>query len=304
MPAGNSGKASVTTSATTIELVLDARAELGEGPIWDADRARLLFVDIMRGQIHEFDPVSGRDRVVDVGQPVGAVAPTVRGDWVAATKTGFFRVDPDTGTTSLMAHVEADIAHTRMNDGYVDARGRFWAGTMGMGGRRECGALYRLDPDGTVTCHVTAVSISNGIDWTIDGRRMYHVDTVPSRIDLFDFDEAAGTLSNRRVFATLPESSGYPDGLIVDAEDHLWVALWEGGALRRYRADGSIERTIELPVSLVTKCAFGGADLSDLYITTAWIELDEAGRAREPQAGGVFRCRPGVRGKPAHRFGG
>lgn len=294
----------MSAAATTVELVLDARAELGEGPVWDAARARLLFVDIMRGHVHEFDPVSGHDRIVDVGQPVGAIAPTTRGDWVIAAKTGFFRADPKTGRTTLIAHVEADVEHTRMNDGYVDACGRFWAGTMGMGGRKACGALYRLDPDGSVTCHLRAVSISNGIDWTVDGRRMYHVDTVPSQVDLYDFDDMSGTISNRRVFATLPESAGYPDGLIVDADDHVWLALWEGGAVRRYRPDGSVERAIDLPVSLVTKCAFGGPDLSDLYITSAWIELDAEGRAREPQAGGVFRCRPGVRGKPAHRFGG
>ncbi|HKV99588.1 MAG TPA: SMP-30/gluconolactonase/LRE family protein [Vicinamibacterales bacterium] len=286
------------------DLVLDARLQLGEGPIWDADRGRLLFVDIMRGHVHEFDPVTGRDRVVEVGQPVGAVAPASRGDWVIAARDGFFRVDPATGATSLIAHIEKDDSVTRMNDGYVDARGRFWAGTMGMGGVPERGSLYRLDPDGSVTRHVTGVHISNGIDWSPDGRLMYYSDTGISRVDVFDFDESAGTISNRRTFVTITEDAGYPDGLVVDAEGFVWLALWEGGAVRRYAPDGTLDRTVAMPASLVTKCAFGGVDLSDLYITTAWIDLDEAGRAREPLAGGLFRLRPGVRGRAATRFAG
>jgi sugar lactone lactonase YvrE len=288
----------------TPELVLDARAELGEGPVWDAARRRLLFVDIMHGHVHEFDPEAGSDRVIEVGQPVGAVAPTVRGDWVIAARDGFFRVDPETGATSLIAHIEKDDPDTRMNDGYVDARGRFWAGTMGMGGVPERGSLYRLDPDGSVTRHLTRVHISNGIDWSPDGRLMYYSDTGISRVDVFDFDESAGAIRNRRTFVTIPEDAGYPDGLVVDAEGFVWLALWEGGAVRRYRPDGTLDRTVPMPASLVTKCAFGGVDLSDLYITTAWIDLDDAGRAREPLAGGLFRVRPGVRGRAATRFAG
>jgi sugar lactone lactonase YvrE len=292
------------TPTQTPELVLDARAQLGEGPIWDADRARLLFVDIMRGHVHEFDPSTGRDRIVEVGLPVGAIATTTRADWVIAARDGFFRLDPGTGATTLIAHIEQDDRETRMNDGYVDARGRFWAGTMGMGGVRERGSLYRLDPDGQVTRHATGVHISNGIDWSPDGRLMYYADTGISRVDVFDFDESEGTISNRRAFVTIPEHEGFPDGLVVDAGGGIWIALWEGGAVRRYRPDGTLDLTVPMPASLVTKCAFGGPDLTDLYITTAWIDLDETGRAREPLAGGVFRIRPGVRGRAATRFAG
>jgi sugar lactone lactonase YvrE len=286
------------------DLVLDARLELGEGPVWDAARERLLFVDIMRGHVHEFDPASGRDRVVAVGQPVGAVSPTAHGDWVVAARDGFFRVDPASGRTALIAHVERDDRETRMNDGYVDARGRFWAGTMGMGGVRERGSLYRLDADGTVTRHVTGVTISNGLDWSPDGRLMYHADTGLGRVDVFDFDEESGTIANRRPFVTIDEQEGSPDGLVVDAEGGVWLALWQGGAVRRYRADGSLDQEVAMPVTLVTKCAFGGRDLMDLYITTAWIDLDAAARARQPLAGGVFRLRPGIAGRAAVPFAG
>lgn len=286
------------------ELVLDVHAELGEGPVWDAARERLLFLDIMRGHVHEFNPANGGDRVIEIGQPVGAIAPTVRGDWVIAAKNGFHRLDPKTGKTSLIAKVEDERHETRMNDGYVDSKGRFWAGSMGLGGVKDRGALYRLDPDGTVNRMLTGVSTSNGLDWSPDGRLMYYTDTRTSRVDVFDFDAQRGTIARRRLFVSIPEEIGYPDGLIVDESGFVWLALWEGGAVHRMNPDGLVERIIPMPVTLPTKCAFAGKNLEDLYITTAWIGLDETEKARQQHAGGLYRVRPGVRGRPAHRFAG
>lgn len=286
------------------DLALDVRAELGEGPIWDDRRRRLVFVDIMRGHVHEFDPATGADRVLEVGQPVGAVALAAKGDWILAAQDGFHRLDPDTGRMSVIAFVEADRPETRMNDGAVDARGRFWAGTMGMGGRRDCGTLYRLDPDGSVHAMLSPVSTSNGIDWSPDGRRMYYVDTPTGRVDVFDFDEATGAIANRRPFVEVPNADGRPDGLVVDEVGDVWLALWQGGAVRRYGSDGRLDRAVTLPASLTTKPAFGGPALEDLYVTSAWIGLDAAGRDAEPTAGGLFRLQPGVRGRPARRFAG
>jgi sugar lactone lactonase YvrE len=288
----------------TPELVLDIRAELGEGPLWDDRRNRLVFVDIMRGHIHEFDPATGDDRVVEVGRPVGCVALTERGDWIAGTSDGFYRVDPVSGGTRLFARVEEDLPENRMNDGYVDAQGRFWAGTMGMGGLRERGALYRLDTDGTVRRMLANVSIANGLDWSPDGRTFYFTDLALSRIDCYDFEPAAGAISNGRLFVEIPLDCGYPDGLIVDADGFVWVGLWEGGALHRYAPDGRLDRIIPVPASQTTKCAFGGPDLDDLYITTGWIGLDKAGRAAQPVAGGLFRVKPGVRGRKVNRYRG
>lgn len=286
-----------------IELALDAKAELGEGPIWDAATSRLLFVDIMRGRVHEFDPASGSDRLYEIGEPVGALTPTTRGDCVLATKSGFRRLDRATGTTSPLALVEADIDDNRMNDGYCDAHGRFWAGTMNMRGRNH-GSLYRLDPDGRVSRMLSGVAVSNGIDWSLDGRLMYYVDTHTGRIDVFDFDVAAGTIANRRALVNLPHTAGHPDGLIVDGDGCLWLALWAGGAVHRYAPDGRLDRVIETPVCHPTKCAFGGPDLSDLFITSAFIELSPEARAANPLAGGLLHCRPGVKGRPAHAFAG
>jgi sugar lactone lactonase YvrE len=258
----------------------------------------------MRGHVHEFDPITGADRIVDVGQPVGAVALTERGDWIVAARDGFHRVDPQSGRLTLVAHVEADEPDTRMNDGAVDARGRFWAGTMGMDGQRGRGTLYRLDPDGSVHAMLAPVSISNGLDWSPDDRLMYYIDLVTRRVDVFDFDADAGAIANRRTFVTIEDGAGWPDGLIVDAAGDVWVALWEGAAVRRYSPGGALRETFAFPVSRTTKCAFGGAHLDELYVTTAWIGLDEAGRGAEPLAGAVFRLRPGARGRAARRFAG
>ena len=286
------------------ELVLDARAELGEGPIWDMRRKRLVFVDITRGHIHEFDPETGKDRVVRVGKPVGCVALTDKGDWLVGAVDGFYRVDPTSGRSTLIAAVEANQSNTRMNDGYVDAKGRFWAGTMGVGGLKEKGALYRLDPDGTVRRMLSNVSISNGLDWSPDNKTFYYTDLATSRIDQFDFNLEHGIIKNRRPFVEFPQEIGYPDGLIVDADGYVWVGLWEGGSLHRYAPDGRLDRIIPVPVSQTTKCAFGGPELTDLYITTAWVGMDKLARAEQPKAGGLFRIKPGMRGKPINRFWG
>ncbi len=286
----------------TVELALDARAELGEGPIWDDRRQRLLFVDIMRGHVHEFDPQTGRDRVIEVGRPVGAVALAESGAWIVAAKGGFWRIDPDTGRAEPLADVEAARDDTRMNDGAVDPRGRFWAGTMSLRQQAEQGTLYRLDPDRHVHAMLAPVTTSNGIAWTADGTRMYYVDTRTGRIDRFDFDLDAGTIHNRRSFVTLPPSAGKPDGLILDRDDGVWLALWQGGAVHRYSPDGALDLVIRLPVTLTTKCAFGGPNLDELYVTRAWIDLDEAARSAQPAAGGVFRVKTGHVGRAANRY--
>jgi sugar lactone lactonase YvrE len=286
------------------DLVLDVAAELGEGPVWDAERRRLLFVDIMRGLVHAWDPATGNDRTIEVGEPVSAVAPTIRHDWVIATASGFSRLDPDSGHTMPIAAVEADRPETRMNHGLVDPRGRFWAGTMGMGGRTGAGTLYRLDRDGSVHPMLAPVDISNGLDWSPDGRLMYYADTPTGRVDVFDVDMDLGTIARRRTFADVSPSDGYPDGLVVDADGGVWLALWTGGAIRRYAPDGRLDLVVRVPASLTTSCAFGGEDLATLYITTAWIDLDAEGRRREPHAGGVFAVRPGARGRPVTPFGG
>jgi len=290
-------------TAAAVELVLDARADLGEGPRWDSAHQRLLWVDIMRGRVHAFTPSTGACRNVAVHQPVGALAGGHDGSLVLAVAGGFARLDLDSQKFEMQAAVEADRPQNRMNDGACDGAGRFWAGTMALDEGPGAGALYRLDPDLTVHTMLTGVSISNGLDWSLDGRRMYYVDSPTRRIDVFDFDLATGSIANRRMFVEVPADAGIPDGLTVDAAGYVWLALWGGAALRRYAPDGTLERVIPLPVTHPTSCAFGGAALDELYVTSARRPLNAEEKTRQPQAGGVFRLRPGVAGRPAHLFG-
>jgi len=290
-------------TAAAVELVLDARADLGEGPRWDSAHQRLLWVDIMRGRVHAFTPSTGACRNVAVGQPVGALASCRDGSLVLAVAGGFARLDLDSQKFEMQAAVEADRPQNRMNDGACDGAGRFWAGTMALDEQPGAGALYRLDPDLTVHTMLTGVSISNGLDWSLDGRRMYYVDSPTRRIDVLDFDVATGSIANRRTFVEVPADAGVPDGLTVDAAGFVWLALWGGAALRRFAPDGTLERVVPLPVTHPTSCAFGGAALDELYVTSARRPLTAEEKARQPQAGGVFRVRPGVVGRPAHLFG-
>ena len=170
--------------------------------------------------------------------------------------------------------------------------------------RPGLGSLYRLDPDGTVHTMVTGVGISNGIDWSPDRTHMYYVDSLTQRIDQFDFDLATGAIANRRELATIDANDGCPDGLAVDAEGAIWVALWGGSALHRYLPDGRLDRILRVPVSHPTTCAFGGPALEDLYITSATVKLSDSERRLQPFGGAVMRCRPGVTGRAAHPYGG
>jgi sugar lactone lactonase YvrE len=287
-----------------VELVLDARAELGEGPVWDERSGRLVWVDIMRGRVHSFAPGDGSLGTLEVGQPVGAAVPRRGGGLVLALRDGFARVDDGSARLQWIAAVESDRRETRMNDGACDPAGRFWAGTMALDESPGAGSLYRLEGDGRVEVVLREVTISNGIDWSADGRLMYYVDTPTQRIDVFDFDPGEGTVRGRRPFVSVPAASGAPDGLTLDAEGCVWLALWGGGALHRYTPAGVLDRVVPLPVTHPTSCAFGGPELADLYVTTASIALPPAERERQPQAGGLFRVRPGVAGRPAHLFAG
>jgi sugar lactone lactonase YvrE len=287
-----------------IERVFDAGDELGEGATWDTASGRLVSVDIMRGRVHLFDPRTGTAETIHVGQPVGAAVPRARGGLMLAMRDGFAALDLATKGVAFVAHVDLDRPDLRMNDGACDAAGRFWAGTMAMDERPGAGALYRLDPDGSTHTMVTGVGISNGIDWSPDGRTMYYVDSLTQCLDRFDFDPASGAIANRRTLARIAPADGSPDGLTVDMEGAIWLALWGGSSLRRYLPDGTLDRVLPVPVTYPTTCAFGGEDRRDLFITSATIKMTADERRLQPLAGSILRGRPGVAGKPAHAFGG
>jgi sugar lactone lactonase YvrE len=289
------------------ELVLDAKAELGEGAIWVGNE--FWWVDIIHSEVHRFNPATGQDRVTLVGQMVGTVVPRAKGGAMVAVKEGLGSFDLDTGALNLVARPEAHIPSNRFNDGKCDPAGRFWAGTMTLTGdawKDKVGTLYSLDADGRVTARLSEVCISNGIVWTADAKTMYFVDTVLPRVDAFDFDNATGAISNRRPAVNFPEGVGSPDGMTIDADDNLWIAMWGGWKVLGYNPrTGQPIGVIDVPAANVTSCAFGGPNLEDLYITSAWAGVSEAERAaQQPHAGSVFHARPGVKGVPAVAFAG
>jgi len=270
-------------------------AELGEGPVWADGEQALYWLDIPADQVHRM-AAGGQLTSWDVGQPVGTVVPRASGGLALAAQDGFMAMDQATGTLSLLAAVEPDRPENRMNDGACDRAGRFFAGTMADDERPGAGALYRLDPDLTVTTMLTGTGISNGIGWSPDERLMYYVDSLTYQVDVFDYDPATGAIDGRRRFAAVGQGDVMPDGLTVDADGGVWVAVWGGGALLHHDPAGRLRQTIEVPAAHVTSCVFGGPDLDRLYITTA--AGDGAG------AGALFVTEPGVTGQLSHPFRG
>lgn len=288
----------------TEDVLVPAAGDLCEGPQWDARSERLVWVDILRGRVHEAD-ASGNSHVVhELGAPVGAVAPRRRGGWVAAMERGFQLFDEGWRPDGPLVPASGQRPGTRFNDGGCDPGGRFWAGTMSYDETPGQGALYRLDADATVTEVLAGVTTSNGLGWSLDGGTMYYVDTGRGSLDVLRHDSRGGTVEDRRTLVSVAEKEGLPDGLAVDAEGHVWLALWDGGCVRRYSPAGDLELVVDLPVTRVTSVAFGGADLTDLFVTTAREGLDAARRSSEPLAGSVFRCRPGPAGLPRGTFAG
>lgn len=288
-----------------IACVADTKCLLGEGPVWD-DRAQMLYwVDIKSPAIWRLDPKTGTTRSWPMPYRIGAIALREQCGLIAAMKPGFAFIDIDANKIEIIARPEPDMPGNRLNDGACDAMGRFWAGSMDDNETSPTGHLYRLDPDHRVTRFEAGFVVTNGIRWSSDDTRMYFVDSAQRTIWCYDFDLGAGTPGPRHVFAQLTEAEGYPDGLCIDAEDHVWGAHWAGGRITRYRPDGTKERVVEIPAPNVTCCCFGGANLETLYVTTARIGLDEALLHRAPLTGGVFAITGlGVRGKATSRFEG
>lgn len=290
-------------NCSQVELVLDARANLGECPVWDDRSSTLVWVDVMAAAVHQFDPATGRDSAIEVGQPVGAVGLRRSEGLVLALRDGFALLHSD-GALEFIADTERDLPDNRMNDGKVDSQGCFWAGTMAFGLSRGAGTLYRLEPGHAVTPMLRGLSLSNGLGWSPDDRTMYLIDSLEQVLMAFDFEAATGALSNRRDLVLFTSAEGLPDGMTVDSEGFLWVAIYGAGAIRRFTPGGALDTVLELPVSQPTCCAFGGEDLGDLYITSASQQKEPADLAKEPSLGGIFRCRPGVAGLPPTRFAG
>jgi sugar lactone lactonase YvrE len=285
----------------SLDVAIRATAVLGEGPTWDGATGTLLWVDILACEVHRFDPGGGEDAVLRTPQHVGAAKPRAGGGLVVNLRDGIGRYTAD-GAFDWLASLAED--GRRGNDAAVDAHGRLWAGTMAYDETPGGGRLYRVGPDGDVVTVLPEVSVSNGIGWSPDGRLMYYVDTPTRRVDVFDVDGESGLVARRRPFVDLGQVPGFPDGLTVDADGCLWVAFWDGGAVRRYTPTGALDRTVEVPATRTTACTFGGPGLGDLYITSATAGLDPARLAAEPLAGSVFVLPAAGTGQPGHGFAG
>ena len=279
-------------SEPLVVAVSETAGLLSEGPRWLADRGELLWVDILRAQLHrarvDAAGMLTAPSTITIDRHVGAAAPAVRGGYVLAAGTGFVFVDDD-GSVRELAQPEAGRTDVRMNDGACDPQGRFWGGTMAYDELPGAGALYRLELDGSCTTVLTGLTISNGVGWSPEGTTMYLADSGTRTIDAFAFAPATGDLTDRRTVVGIDEPGVAPDGLTVDDRGDLWVALWGGGAVRHYRPDGSPVATVTVPVDRPTSCAFGGPDRASLFVTTSRDGLDEASLERQPDAGRVFR---------------
>ncbi|WP_329448751.1 SMP-30/gluconolactonase/LRE family protein (plasmid) [Streptomyces sp. NBC_01426] len=262
-----------------VEVPLRAVAAFAECPTWDPVDRTLLWVDMNRSEVHRLCPRDGTDTVLRFEQPVAAAKPRVGGGLVLSMRDGVALRDPD-GSLRPLADWSAE--GVRGNDAGVDGLGRLWVGTMA--GPSAPGWLGRVDTRGVTHRAVSDTRLSNGIAWSPDGRRMYFVDTPTRRIDVLDYDLSTGEASGRRPFVEPTDTAGVPDGLCVDADGGVWVALFRGGAVRRYTPRGTLDREIPFPVALTTSCGFGGEDLTDLYVTTA----RRAPEHDEPLAGSVF----------------
>jgi sugar lactone lactonase YvrE len=289
----------------TLDLVVDAHATVGEGPVWDASRGILWWVDIPAGLVHRFDPRTGSDRALPVRSAVGAVALRRDGTLLVALADELAAMDPDTGRMeSLVRFAPDDGRRIRCNDGKCDPAGRFWIGRMAPDGAAGEGSLLRVDPDLTMVTRMTGLAIPNGLGWSLDGRSMYFLDSSWCEVRGHSYDPATGEMGEGAPLVRFLDDGTVPDGLTIDAEGHLWVARWGGGRVVRVDPGGNVVGSIDLPVSQATSCTFGGDDLGDLYITTAHEDFEPGDFAREPLAGGLFRCRPGVRGLPPIAFAG
>ncbi|MEU5534634.1 SMP-30/gluconolactonase/LRE family protein [Streptomyces sp. NPDC020362] len=280
---------------TRYEVAVPAAAALGEGPTWDPATGRLIWLDILGMRIHTYDPSSGRRTVRTTEQHVGAAKPRAGGGLVLNLRDGVGLLDPD--DTFRWLHHEP-VPGRRANDAAVAPDGSLWAGTMRYDEAPGGGTLSRLTGDGEVRVVLPGVTVSNGTGWSPDGSLLYYADTPTRRVDVFDHDD--GGVRNRRTLVEIEEGAGFPDGLAVDAEGCVWVALWDGGAVRRYTQSGELDRVIALPAPRTTACAFGGPDLTDLYITTARTGLS----APHPVSGSLLVVPAAGKGLPQPAFEG
>jgi sugar lactone lactonase YvrE len=288
------------------EIVLEHRCILGEGPVWDKNRQTICWVDILRGEIHEYNPAKNSHKTLFVNQMIGAITICTNGQYIAALKNGFGFVDRNSGAVTMISNPEPHLPGNRFNDGKSDPGGRFWAGTMSHTDEPEQGNLYVLNTDLSVTKKIGKISISNGLAWSTDHKTFYYIDTPTFSVAAFDFDKASGAVDNKRTVIRIAQNDGSPDGMTIDSEGMLWIAHWDGWQVTRWNPlTGKKIMNITMPVARVTSCCFGGQKYQDLYITSARTGLGDDQLKKQPLAGSLFVIKNiGFNGLPAFEFDG
>ena len=294
----------MSMEASPFTCVLDIEASLGECPVWSAKEQVLYWVDINAPALYRFDPATGRNTAMPMPEAIGCFALRRSGGFVVALRGGLWLARPDGSLERKVADAPYDPAHHRFNDGRCDSAGRFFAGSMNEKRDANSAALYRLDPDFRLTPVLSNLMISNGLAWSPDGRTMYSADTPTHVIRAFDYDAATGTPSGPRVFAQWTGETDRPDGGAVDSAGNYWTAFYRGGTVVKLSPSGRILAEYPTPAMCPTMCAFGGADLRTLYVTSARQMRDADELARLPQSGGVFAMAVDTPGLPEPQFAG
>ena len=287
-----------------IKCVWEEPAILGEGPLWVARENAVYWVDIVRKNLHRYGLKDGARRTWRFETEVTSLAVRQQGGFVGTVRNGFAFIDLETVAVEPIAVPEADMPGNRFNDGKVDAKGRYWAGSMDDGEKLETGSLYRLDGDLSLHKIDDNYFITNGPAFSLDGKTLYHTDTAKRTIYAFDVSED-GAIANKRVFVKLEaEEEGNPDGMTVDSQNCIWLSHFAGSRITRYSPEGQVLQVIAMPVPNITSCTFAGTDLDTLYITTARHLLSEEEIHQYPLSGSLFACKPGVTGCPTPLFAG
>jgi sugar lactone lactonase YvrE len=286
------------------ELLYDAKAYLGEGPIWDARTQSLYWLDIINKKIY-----NGPDVLIELDETVGCVAPRQTGGLIFTKRSSFWTLDqtqgqPDPVRTILISPLSDEPTTTRFNDGKCDPRGRFLAGTMDLNETDPTGSLYSFDGK-SVTRLLSGVTISNGMAWSVDHKTFYYIDTPTRQVRAFDYQLETGAIDNSRVAISIPAALGWPDGMTSDMQGNLWIAMWGGAKMTKWNpTTGQLLDQIAIPALNVSSCVFGGKDMNELYITSARKGLSDAELKQYPLTGGVFRLQTNVEGMPTFEFDG
>ncbi len=272
-----------------IDIVVNHSALLGEGPVWDASRKLICWIDILNGEIHEFSTVQKTHRTIPVHQMIGSFAVCTNGNFIAALQNGLAFINRVSDEIKMISDPESHLPNNRFNDGKCDPAGRFWAGTMSLTEEPGAGNVYMMSNSLEPIKKISDVTISNGMAWSLDHRTFYYIDTPTSEIVAYDYDKASGEISNKRLVLKIAPEEGYPDGMTIDNEGMLWIAHWDGWQVTRWNpVSGEKLYQVQLPAAKITSCTFGGENLDDLYITSAKVGLSVDELKNQPLAGCLF----------------